>query len=368
MRRLAIPLLAAIVIAVACGGAATPSTAPEKPAATTESSPDTVPPRIDTHLHIGEIAAAQSPETLAASAAALVGLLDDRGVDIALVVVVPNPGGGPLDEYAATSAAVATQDRLRLMAGGATLERFLQGTPPADVTDAIRAEFVAEAEALIVAGAAGFGEMISMHPCLSPTHSYQVVPADHPLMLALADAAARLDVPIDLHMEAILEDMTTPQNLLDACDQNPTQLPATVPGLEQLLSHNREARIVWQHIGWDNFGHMTPELVGSLLDRHSNLYVALRVETRATQVSSSLPMPNRIITKTGELDPAWLTVIERHPDRFVLGSDEFVTPDGSPDSPIASFDLTWSIVDLLPADLAAAVGGVNAARVYRLEG
>ena len=53
-------------------------------------------------------------------------------------------------------------------------------------------------------GAAGFGEMAAEH--FSGGTPYQFAPPDHPLFLLLADIAARHDVPIDQHMNAVPRD------------------------------------------------------------------------------------------------------------------------------------------------------------------
>ena len=51
----------------------------------------------------------------------------------------------------------------------------------------------------------------------------------------------------------------------------------------------------------------------------------------------------------------------------MLGSDEFIGPDPKPAKLAASFDTTWAILEQLPEELAARIGGENARRVYRLK-
>ncbi len=332
-------------------------------------TPAAPPPYVDVHLHVGALAEAHSAETNAEAAEVLVDILDGLGVELGLVVVVPATGGPPVDELALAKAGVAAApDRLKLLAGGATLEPYLQGTAPDDVTDALRAQFVAAATGLLDDhGAVGFGEMLSLHVCLGPTHSYQHVPADHPLYLELADIAAARGVAMDLHMEAVPEATPMPGNLLEICDENPDTLPPSVPQLKTLLDHNPEARVVWQHIGWDNIGTMTPALIEELIDAHDNLYLALRVEERDNQVKlPGVAMPNRLVDSDGVIDPDWLQLITDHPDRFVIGSDEFVSPDGSPTTGIESLENTWAMLSQLPADVQPLVGGANAAQIYGL--
>jgi predicted TIM-barrel fold metal-dependent hydrolase len=137
--------------------------------------------------------------------------------------------------------------------------------------------------------------------------------------------------------------------------------------LEELLAHNRKTKIVWQHVGWDNLGNMTPTLVKRLLGDHANLYVSMRVEDRPKQIESSEDMPNRIVGKDGKITTAWLDVINQYSDRVLIGSDEFVAPAGNDVKFPTSFVSTWSILSQLSAEVAKKVGHDNAASVYNLK-
>ena len=223
-------------------------------------------------------------QNLAKAAENLVAKMDELGIAKALVMVVPSHRfSGEEDYQGIRNAQRRHPGRLYLMAGGATLGPMIRETDPDLVTDVIRKKFRARAEKVLAEGAKGFGEMISYHLCMSSTHSFQEAPADHPLFLLLADIAAKNNVPIDLHMEAVETGGNMPENLLRACGKNPATLNATIPRLERLLRHNRGARVVLQHIGWDNVSQMTPRLLRRILNIHPNLYLALRVEERTRQ-------------------------------------------------------------------------------------
>ncbi|MDP6707513.1 MAG: hypothetical protein QF893_14300 [Alphaproteobacteria bacterium] len=304
---------------------------------------------------------------LAAAAAGLVARMDDYGVDKAMIVVVPSGRRSAAEDLASMRAAVSAHPgRLRLMAGGATLGQMILKTAPGDVTDAIKREFASRAKSLIEGGAAGFGEMISYHLCMTQRHSFKYAAADHPLFLRLAEIAAAADVPIDLHMEAIERGGPMPANLRRACDKNPEKLIPTIPALERLLRHERRARIVWQHVGWDNVGDMKPALLDRLLRENANLYLAFRVERRLDQVGGGGPMPNRIVDG-GRIADDWRRLMTAHPDRLMIGGDEFAGPSGKEPRMAASFADTWAMLSQLPSELAAKIGGANARRVYRLE-
>ena len=304
---------------------------------------------------------------LASAAEVLVARMDSFGIEKALVVVVPSNKFSPDQDLANMWGAVSSQpNRLFLMAGGATLGSVILSTRPGDVTDVVAENFEAQAKKLLKEGAIGFGEMISYHLCMTQRHSFKYAPADHPLFLRLADVAARAGIVIDLHMEAIETPSPMPKNLQRACDKNPERLFPTIPALERLLRHNRKARIVWQHVGWDNVGQMKPLLLDRLLRKHPNLYMALRVERRVNRVGGGGPMPNRIVDESGRIHPEWLKLITDHQDRLMIGSDEFISPSGKEPRMAASFADTWAMVSRLPPDITTKIGRENAIRVYRL--
>lgn len=340
---------------------------------------------IDTHVHLGGPLSAGgggkgvgrgagSPGAdCAAAAESLVRMMDARGIGKCLIVTVPARGPSARSDVnekvheGIVEAVKRHSGRLFLMDGGATLQPIAASTAPSAVTPAIRADFEKRAKAILDGGAIGFGEMILLHFCLGPTHSYQYTPPDHPLMLALADLAASRDVPIDVHMEAWPSETAPPENLRSACSQNPDRFPASLPAFERLLQHNRKARIVWQHVGWDNGGFMTPALMRDLLGKHPNLYLSLRVERRTQQVAAASAMPNRIVDASGAIREEWLALFHQFPDRFVIGCDEFVGPKGGlTTEPHASFETTWSMLDRLPPEVKAKIGRDNAAKIYGL--
>ena len=119
-----------------------------------------------------------------------------------------------------------------------------------EVDAALREEFTRRAEEIVKKGARGFGEVTALHLALGPRHPYQGAPPDHPLFLLLADLAARVNLPVDFHMEAVPQDMPIPERL--AMPQNPKVLPANLKAFKRLLAHNPQARIIWAHAGWDN--------------------------------------------------------------------------------------------------------------------
>ena len=305
-------------------------------------------------------------ENLEIAAGNLIESMDEYGVQQALVVVVPGPISNEHEEKSLRQVVMKHPDRLKLMAGGAILSPYLQGKKPENVTDDDRARFRQVATQLLRDGAVGFGEMISYHLSMANHHSFQYAAPDHPLYLLLADIAAENNVAIDLHMEAIVKRRPMPDNLQRASDKNPDTLEPTIPAFERLLGHNPKARIVWQHIGWDNTGDMTPELLDRLMSGHPNLHIALRVEKRTQQVGNGPEMTNRLVDEKGKLKPDWLALIVKFPDRVTIGTDEFFFPVES-ERPSQSFKETWPLLDQLTPELARKIGSANPRRIYALK-
>src|SRR6185295_16655108 len=89
---------------------------------------------------------------------------------------------------------------------------------------------------------------------------------------------------------------------------------------ERLLAHNRGAKIVWAHAGSDPVGHWTPALSRELLARHPNLHMSLRMPARPVPDGLS---PHLAIGSQGQVNPEWVELVRQHPDRFVIGGDQF---------------------------------------------
>lgn len=319
---------------------------------------------VDVHMHLdGMPAGPQAPRNYRPSADYLIGLMNERGVEKAIVMPPPQTAGqrGGYTYRDLLDAVARHKGRLFLGAGGGTLNPLVHSTPAAGVTGELRQIFTMQAGDMVQSGAKVFGEMTAMHLCMNSRHFYEAAPADHPLFLLLADLAAQYDIPIDLHMEAVAEEIPTPSRILAVCDQNPAFIPATLPAFERLLAHNRGARIVWQHIGWDNTGEMTPALLRRLLTTHPNLFLAIKAVLDKR--------PNRIHNNNFEILPEWLELFEEFPDRVVVGADEFARSPkvrgGYKKPPF--FGVTWRAVSSLPSGLREKISRDNAVRIYRLK-
>lgn len=323
-------------------------------------------PWIDVHLHL--IGGRGPQPDYAGAVDVALREMDRFGITVAIVLPPPQVDAQSVyDTTAFVSALQRYRGRFAYLGGGGALNPMIHRyADPVQVTDAVKRDFAAAAEQIIDGGAVGFGEMASLHISASPGHPYEFVPADHPLFRVLADVAARRNVPIDLHMDAVAGEMPTPSRF--AGQANPATLPDTLGGLARLLAHNPQARIVWAHGGSDPLGGMTATAVGRLMDAHANLFVSLRI------VGAQAPMLNKALTSSG-LDPDWQKLLTRHADRFVIGTDSFmVSPSVRSGGPGVTFaerntpklQATVHFLSLLPPDVARQIGRDNALRLYKL--
>jgi predicted TIM-barrel fold metal-dependent hydrolase len=157
-------------------------------------------------------------------------------------------------------------------------------------------------------------------------------PAD-PAFVKVLEVAARHKAPVIIHQE--LDDKAT-------------------AGLEAALKAVPGATIVLAHAG-----SATPAVLDGLLARHANLVVDLS--------GMHFQRTPALATEKGPLDPAWKALIDKRPDRFVIGIDVWAARLFEP----AMLDrlMTWMrrILGELSPEAAPRVAHRNAATLFRLE-
>ena len=313
---------------------------------------DTQTPILDAHIHIArQLRAGESIEGMAALA---LEEMDSFGIERAIL------GEAPLTaalrrtyNLSQVIAVVRGQPRFGFAAGGDLLNSMLQETPAARLTDEVLRRFTDTAELIASAGAAAFGELAAEHFSSGRGQMpYESSPADHPLLLALADIAARHSMPIELHMEAVPRDMPTPPRA--ARPPNPLSLREDISAFERLLDHNASARIVWVHAGWDITGQRTVKLMRDLLGRHTNLFMTIKYDHSGNKQTAPF------FSDSGRIRPDWIAMLREFPGRFMIGSDQFIGDSTE------RFAGARRLVDALPADLAGPVANENVRRTYRL--
>lgn len=321
-------------------------------------------PMIDTHVHFESVPYMD----LDGSRKTALTEMDRRNIRMSLLMSPPR------DTYVAKRnqdveellpAVQAYPDRFAVLGGGGSLTIMINATPADAVDDERRSEFRRRAERILEQGAVGFGEMFIQHlslPAMGPRHGYENVPADHPLLMLLADIAAEHDVPIDMHFDMVPHDMPLPPPLMKHSPPNPAQLAANRAAFEALLAHNPKAKFVWAHVGFEPLMTRGPAVVREMLQAHPNLYMSFRLNRGG-------PLRPMALDETGRLKDEWLALIQAFPDRFMLGSDAFygASDTVSRGASAQGLDNLRGLVDQLPPDLARRVASDNAALIYKLK-
>jgi len=317
---------------------------------------------VDTHNHlVGPRKMGQYH--LEKSARIALSAMDATGIKINLIMPMPQAAGQDIKLYLEDLLPIVQEhpDRFAALGGGGSLNVMIQeAMQKGHVTKTMEKAFDERALAIVQKGAVGFGEMTTEHFSMSKNHPYITAPPDHPLFLRLADLAAQYNMPIDIHMEAIPEEMPMPQRFHSP--PNPHILSPNIEAFRRLLAHNRKAKIIWVHLGWDNTGKRTIALTRRLMRENPNLYMSIRIASG--MVNRKVSTPTFPLDRDGHLKPEWLALFQEFPDRFLIGSDEIIKP--SDDHPSAgSIRSTVSLLDGLPPKLKARIGYENAYGLYR---
>jgi len=254
-------------------------------------------------------------------------------------------------------------DRFAFLGGGGTLNVMIQEAVQEGTTsERLKSRFEKTAMEILSKGAIGFGELTAEHFSLNIDHPYESAPPDHPLFLLLSDIAARRGVPIDIHMEAVPENIPLPKIRRLESPHNPKVLRSNIPAFERLLVHNRSSKIIWDHAGWCNTGRRTAALCAELLRRHPNLYMSFKI-------SPDSMSETRPLTEDLQIKDEWLNLIREYSERFLIGSDRFyVTPRTNLQigPPKREGEGPERLLTLLPIELARKVGYENAIRLFNL--
>jgi predicted TIM-barrel fold metal-dependent hydrolase len=306
-------------------------------------------PYIDAHTHIDQNHADEAVMLL-------LGAMDGLNGAKAFIQTEPygvgNPGAWDVEKI--LPAVRKHPDKLAVLGGGGTLNpMIIEAAMTGNAGPEVQKKFRARAEEILRAGAVGFGELSIEHFSLpqSPVKDYEYAPADSPLMLLLADIAAEHNAPIDLHMEALPQDIPAPADLKPP---NPPQLHGNIAALERLLAHNPRTKLIWAHAGSDNVGYRTPELSRRLLAAHPNLYMEIKYDP-------GFPGKDPPIVD-GRLKPEWLKLYSDFPDRFIIGSDQHFDPPAT--VPLARAQQNALLLDQIPEGLRKKIAMENALRIY----
>jgi hypothetical protein len=115
-----------------------------------------------------------------------------------------------------------------------------------------------------------------------------------------------------------------------------------------LFELDPKLKILWAHAGMSE----PADTVGKMLDRYKNLWTG--VSFRAGDIAPG-----------GTLDKAWKDVILRHPDRFVYGTDTYVTGRWGDYLSLVEEHRNW--INQLPRKVAENIAFRNAVRLFKIK-
>lgn len=165
----------------------------------------------------------------------------------------------------------------------------------------------------------GIGEVFTRHDDLTALTYGDVPRANNEAMTRVYHLAAEFDLPVLLH-----------SNITSKRERNPLYLGE----VEEALRNHPHVRFIWAHAGTslEIHRHQTRldflyDTLERLLDSYPNLFLDL---------SWSMLDPYLLDAK-GRPNARWVALIERHPTRFVIGSDVVGSFDGLGKN-LAAFD------------------------------
>jgi hypothetical protein len=115
--------------------------------------------------------------------------------------------------------------------------------------------------------------------------------------------------------------------------------------VRELFAIDPTVKIIWAHAGMSS----PPATIRTLLDRHATLWVELSIR-------------GGDIAPGGRLDSAWRELFLRYPDRFMIGTDTWITPRWEQVESENRFARAW--LAQLPADVVEKIAFRNAAQLF----
>lgn len=177
---------------------------------------------------------------------------------------------------------------------------FLTGFNPVDKNAATHIERMLE---LFPGLWQGIGEVFTRHDDLTALTSGDTPRANNEALGLIYQLAARHDMPVLIH-----------SNITSKRERNPLYLEE----IEQPLREHPDTRFIWAHAGTSMEIHrhqtqldfLLPTLT-RMLERYSNLYIDLSWSVLEPYLLDDKGVPRL----------EWVALVERFPERFMLGSD-----------------------------------------------
>ena len=153
----------------------------------------------------------------------------------------------------------------------------------------------------------GIGEIMSRHDDLTALTYGENPEANNPAFMEIYDLAAEYDIPVLVHHNI------GPSTVND---------PIYMEEMEEALAHNRKTNIIWAHTGISRrvMDSKHVKNIEKMLKNNKNLYVDI-----------SWVVWEDYIDKSKSSLQDWAELIEKYPDRFLVGSDKVAHWDGYED-------------------------------------
>jgi len=217
----------------------------------------------------------------------------------------------PVYWYSATDERLLIQYQALSQHDQSRLHPFITGFNPTDVNASAEIEFLLNRNPKTWQG---IGEIFTRHDDLSALTEGELPRADHPALIKVYKLAAKHDLPVLLH-----------SNLTSKKDKGWLYLEE----IENALESSPKTRIILAHAGtsgtlhrWQTYEDLD-QLLDRLLAKHSNLYIDLSwsvLDPYITELKTPDIVVNKAKMRKG-VSKQWLTLLEKYPDRFTIGSD-----------------------------------------------
>ncbi|MEG0417236.1 amidohydrolase family protein [Gordonibacter sp.] len=151
----------------------------------------------------------------------------------------------------------------------------------------------------------GIGELMSRHDDLTALTYGEPPHIDHPAFLEIFDLAAQESLPVLVHHNI------TAQN---------SEEILYLSELEEALAHNRDCKIIWAHVGISRRVEIQnlPRIADDLLANNENLWIDISWVVYDYYFLDKFPNQYH----DGNTLDDWVALIEKYPDRFMLGTDK----------------------------------------------
>lgn len=190
----------------------------------------------------------------------------------------------------------------------------------------------------------GIGEVMSRHDDLTALTYGEAPHMNHQAFLEIYDLAAELGLPILVHHNI------TAQN---------SEEVLYLDELKQALAHNRDCKIIWAHAGISRrveIQNLT-QILDDLLSENSNLWIDISWVVYDYYFLDKFP--NNY--EDGNSMDDWVNLIEKYPDKFMLGSDQ-VGHWKTYSNEILKY---YTLIDLLKEDTAKKICKENIERLVK---